>query len=157
MVHFGPYNPSCNKVGPEVKKKAAPKRPLQVSTELHSLISMMAQDRGFSLEQIVSKAVTQYARAALNTPDGDIQRRYMSAIRDAEQEIKQRYLGEQTRRSAQMRRINDKKRATSSPNTSFSPTLPPPPPSSSRYPVEYRYGFAVPKPPPSSYPTYYPN
>ena len=112
------------------------------------------------MEQVVAKAVIKEAKAALNTPDGDRQRLYFSLAKNAEQELRKRYVGEKSRRSAQMHRINDqrrKKSAAPAPTSSFSPT---PRPRSispySGYPVEYRYGFAVPKPPPSSYPTYYP-
>lgn len=116
----------------------------------------MAKDRNLSLEQVVAKAVIKEAKAALDTPDGDKQRLYYSLAKNAEQELRERYVGEKSRRSAQMRRINDqrrKKSAAPAPTSSFS--RPPRPVSPySGYPVEYRYGFAVPKPPPSSYPTY---
>lgn len=114
------------------------------------------------MEQVVAKAVIKEAKAALNTPDGDKQRLYFSLAKNAENELRERYVGEKSRRSAQMHRINDqrrKKSAAPAPTSSFSPTprpRPRPVSSYSGYPVEYRYGFAVPKPPPSSYPTYYP-
>ena len=130
------------------------KRPIQVSKELHALISMMATDGNQSLEQIVSKAVIKEAKAALDAPNDEKQRRYYTTIKSAEDEIKQRYIEAQSKRSAQMRCINSQKRKKSAtPTSSFS--RPPRPVSSyNNYPVEYRYGFAIPKPPPSSYPTY---
>lgn len=156
MVCFNGYKPTLKQVAAEKRKSPLkPKRPLQVSEEIHSLVSQLAQDRGLSLEQVVAKSVIKEAKAALNTPDDEKQRLYLSLAKNAEQEINQRYMGEQSRRSAQMRRINDKRRnksATPTPASSFS--RPPRPVSSySGYPVEYRYGFAIPKPPPSSYPT----
>lgn len=157
MVCFNPRVVPQSKVVAERKKSPPkPKRPLQVSEEIHSLVSQIAHDRGLSMEQVVAKSVIKEAKATLNTPDGDKQRLYLSLVKNAEQEIRQRYMGEQSRRSAQMRRINDKRRkktATPAPTSSFS--RPPRPISPySNYPVEYRYGFAIPKPTPSSYPTY---
>ncbi len=158
MVCFNPHTVTQSRVAAERKKSPPkPKHPLQVSEEIHSLVSQMAKDRNLSLEQVVGKAVIKEAKAALDTPDGDKQRLYFSLAKNAEQELRERYVGEKSRRSAQMRRINDqrrKKSAAPAPTSSFSrPTRPVS--SYSGYPVEYRYGFAVPKPPPSSYPTYY--
>lgn len=162
MVCFNPRSVPQRELAAERKKPPAkPKRPLQVSEEVHFLISQMARDKNLSLEQVVAKAVIKEAKAALDTPDGDKQRLYFSLAKNAEQELRERYVGEKSRRSAQMRLINDqrrKKSAAPSPTSSFNSTLRPRPVSSySGYPVEYRYGFAVPKPPPSSYPTYYNN
>lgn len=160
MVCFNPRSVPQKELAAERKKPPAkPKRPLQVSEEVHSLVSQLAQDRNLSMEQVVAKAVINEAKAALDTPDGDKQRLYFSLAKNAENELRERYVGEKSRRSAQMRRINDqrrKKSATPAPTSSFSPTLRHRPISQyNGYPVEYRYGFAVPKPPPSSYPTYY--
>ena len=157
MVCFNPRVIPQSKVAAERKKSPPkPKRPLQVSEEIHSLVSQLAHDRNLSMEQVVAKSVIKEAKVALNTSDGEKQRLYLSLAKNAEREINQRYMGEQSRRSAQMRRINDKRRkksATLAPTPSFS--RPPRPVSPySNYPVEYRYGFAIPKPPPSSYPTY---
>ena len=109
------------------------------------------------MEQVVAKAVINEAKAALNTPDGDRQRLYFSLAKNAENELRERYVGEKSRRSAQMRRINDqrrKKSAAPAPTSSFS--RPPRPVSPySGYPVKYRYGIAVTVRPPSSYPSYY--
>ena len=160
MVCFNPRVVPQSKVAAERKKSPPkPKRPLQVSEEVHSLVSQMAQDRGLSMEQVVAKAVIKEAKSALNTPDSDKQRLYFVLAKNAENELRERYVGEKSRRSAQMRCINAqrrKKSAAPAPTSSFSPTPRPRPISSySGYPVEYRYGFVVPKPPPSSYPTYY--
>ena len=159
MVCFNPHSVIQRELAAERKKSPAkPKHPLQVSEEVHSLVSQMAQDRGLSMEQVVAKAVIKEAKSALDTPDGDKQRLYFSLAKSAEQELRERYVGEKSRRSAQMRRINDQRRKKSpapAPTSSSSPTLRPRPINPySGYPVEYRYGFAVPKPPPSSYPTY---
>ena len=118
---------------------------------------MMAADRGQSLEQVVSAAVIKQAKSALPTiTNPERQYGYSQSIRKAEDEIKLRYHGEKTRRSIQMRRINDERRkkngAPAAPNSPGRPQRPISSPYG--YPVEYRYGFAVPKPPPSSYPTY---
>ena len=158
MVCFNPHTVTQSRVAAERKKSPPkPKHPLQVSEEIHSLVSQMAKDRNLSLEQVVGKAVIKEAKAALDTPDGDKQRLYFSLARNAEQELRERYVGEKSRRSAQMRRINDqrrKKSATPAPTSSYS--RPPRPVSPySGYPVKYRYGIAIPEPPPSSYPTYY--
>ena len=159
MVCFNPHTVTQSRVAAERKKSPPkPKPPLQVSEEIHSLVSQMAKDRNLSLEQVVGKAVIKEAKAALDTPDGDKQRLYFSLAKNAEQELRERYVGEKSRRSAQMRRINDQRRKKSAvaPTSSFSPTPRSRPISPySGYPIEYRYGFAVPKPPPSSYPTYY--
>ena len=157
MVCYSRYKPTLKQVAAEKKKSPPkPKRPLQVSEEIHSLVSQLAQDRGLSMEQVVAKSVIKEAKAALNTPDDEKQRLYLSLAKNAEREINQRYMGEQSRRSVQMRCINDKRRKKSAaPATTSSFSHPPRPISPySGYPVEYRYGFAVPKPPPSSYPTY---
>ena len=172
MVCFNPRSVTQSRVAAERKKSPPkPKHPLQVSEEIHSLVSQIAKDRNLSLEQVVGKAVIKEAKAALDTPDGDKQRLYFSLARNAEQELRERYVGEKSRRSAQMRRINDQRRKKSAaPHFSSSHSTPTAPhsfssytPQSRRphpvspysgYPVEYRYGFAVPKPPPSSYPTY---
>ncbi|MBR0372881.1 hypothetical protein IJH72_03020 [Candidatus Saccharibacteria bacterium] len=160
MICFNPHSVTQSKVTAERKKSPAKhKRPLQVSEEIHSLISQMAKDRNLSLEQVVGKAVIKEARAALDTPDGDKQRLYLSLTKNAEQELRGRYVGEKSRRSAQMRRINDqrrKKSATPASASASSFSRPPRPVSPySGYPIKYRYGIAVPEPPPSSYPTYY--
>lgn len=143
---------------PSPQKDPPKKRPIQISEELHSLVSMMAADRGQSLEQVVSAAVTKQAKAALPTiSNPERQYDYSQSIRKAEDEIKLRYHGEKTRRSIQMRRINDERRKKNgAPAAPASPGRPIYRPTSNPYgyPVEYRYGFAVPKPPPSSYPTY---
>ena len=159
MVCFNSRSVSQRELAAERKKPPAkPKHPLQVSEEVHSLVSQLAQDRNLSMEQVVAKAVIKEAKTALSTTDGDKQRLYFSLAKNAENELRKRYVGEKSRRSAQMRRINDqrrKKSAAPAPTSSFSPTPRPRPVSSySGYPVEYRYGFAVPKPPSSSYPTY---
>lgn len=158
MVCFNHHSIPFKQVAAEEKKEPPKKRPLQVSENLHSLVTMMATDRNLSLEQVVSKAVIKEAKAALDTPDSGKQRRYFIAIKATEDEIRQRYIGARSRRSAQMRRINDQKRKKSAtPTPTFSPSHTPHfcSVNSQGYPVEYRYGFAVPKPPPSSYPTYY--
>ena len=155
MVCFAGYKPTFNQVAAKEKNEPPKKRPLQISGELHSLVTMMATDRNLSLEQVVSKAVIKEAKTALDTPDGEKQRRYYAAIKSTENEIKQRYIGAQSKRSAQMRRINDQKRKKfAAPTSSANPTPRFSPINSQGYPVEYRYGFAIPKPPPSSYPTY---
>ena len=144
---------------PSLQKDPPKKRPLQISEELHSLVSMMAADRGQSLEQVVSAAVTKQAKSALPTiSNPERQYSYSQSIRRAEDEIKLRYHGEKTRRSIQMRRINDeRRRRNGAPAAHTAPGRPVYRPTSNPYgyPVEYRYGFAVPKPPPSSYPTYF--
>ena len=159
MVCFNHREATFKQVAAEEKKEPPKKRPLQISEELHSLVTMMAADRNLSLEQVVAKAVIKEAKAALDTPDGEKQRRYFIAIKATEDEIRQRYIGARSRCSAQMRRINDQKRKKSaapiSPSSPVSPTSRFRPVNAQGYPVEYRYGFAVPKPPPSSYPTYY--
>ena len=143
---------------PSPPKDPPKKRPLQISEGLHSLVSMMAADRDQSLEQVVSAAVIKQAKAALPTiSNPERQFSYSQSIRRAEDEIKLRYHGEKTRRSIQMRRINDerrKNRATQTPHTPPGRPIYRPTSNPYGYPVEYRYGFAVPKPPPSSYPTY---
>ena len=158
MVCFNHHSVPFRQVAAEEKKESPKKRPLQISENLHSLVTMMAADKNLSLEQVVSKAVIKEARAALDTPDSEKQRRYFIAIKATEDEIKQRYIGEQSRRSAQMRRINAQRRKKSaapiSPSSPVSPTPRFRPVNAQGYPVEYRYGFAVPKPTPSSYPTY---
>lgn len=157
MVCFNHHTVTQREVAAERKKSPPkPKHPLQVSEEIHSLVSQMAKDRNLSLEQVVGKAVIKEAKAALDTPDGDKQRLYFSLAKNAEQELRERYVGEKSRRSAQMRRINDQRRKKSAAPASTSSFSPQPRPISpySGYPVEYRYGFAIPKPPPSSYPTY---
>lgn len=154
---FNPHSVIQRELAAERKKSPAkPKRPLQVSEEVHSLVSQLAHDKGISMEQVVAKAIIKEAKAALNTPDGEKQRLYLSLAKSAEREINQRYMGEQSRRSTQMRRINDQRRQKSAAPASTSSFSPQPRPISpySGYPVEYRYGFAIPKPPPSSYPTY---
>ena len=162
MVCFNTYNVSQSKVAPERKKSAAhPKRPIQISEQLHSLVTMMARDDNLSLEQIVSAAVVSKAKKRLSTPDLDRQTSYYRMIKEAENEIKNRYHGERTRRSLQMRRINSerrKKKIAPHPSDSFGLeriryTIP----NYYKYPVEYKYGIPIPKPPPSSYPTYYPH
>lgn len=146
---------------PQSAPKTPPKKcPLQVSSDLHSLISKMAADRNQSLEQVVSTSVIKQAKAALPTiTDPERQYSYSQSIHRAEEEIKLRYHGEKTRRSIQMRRINDERRKKSgAPATPHSSASKPQRPYTNNpygYPVEYRYGFAVPKPPPSSYPTYF--
>jgi hypothetical protein len=118
---------------------------------------MMAADRNQSLEQVVSAAVIKQAKSALPTiTNPERQFSYSQSIRRTEDEIKLRYHGEKTRRSIQMRRINDERRKKNgAPAAPSSPGRPQRPISNPYgYPVEYRYGFAVPKPPPSSYPTY---
>lgn len=143
---------------PTTPKTPPKKRPLQISEDLHSLVSMMATDRNQSLEQIVSMSVIKQAKAALPTvANPERQFSYSRAIRKAEEEIRLRYHGEKTRRSIQMRRINDERRKKNgAPAAPHSPASRPYRPVSNQYgyPVEYRYGFAIPKPPPSSYPTY---
>lgn len=142
---------------PSPPKDPPKKRPLQISEELHSLVSMMAADRNQSLEQVVSAAVIKQAKSALPTiSNPERQFSYSQSIRRTEDEIKLRYHGEKTRRSIQMRRINDERRKkNAAPAAPSSPGRPRRPISNPYgYPVEYHYGFAVPKPPPSSYPTY---
>lgn len=148
------------KFAPSSPPKDPPKkRPLQISEELHSLVSMMAADRNLSLEQVVSAAVTKQAKLALPAiTNPERQYSYSKSIHRAEDEIKLRYHGEKTRRSIQMRKINDERRRKN--GAPAAPTLPGRPvykPTNNPYgyPVEYRYGFAVPKPPSSSYPTYF--
>lgn len=160
MVCFNPHLVPQKEFAAERKKPPTKlKRPLQVSEEVHSLVFQMAQDRNLSMEQVVAKAVIKEAKSALDTPDGDKQRLYFSLAKNAEQELRERYTGEKSRRSAQMRRINDQRRKKSAilaptSSSSLTPRLRPVS-SYSGYPVEYRYGFAVPKPPSSSYPTYH--
>ena len=139
---------------PSPPKDPPKKRPLQISEELHSLVSMMATDKNQSLEQVVSAAVIKQAKSALPTiSNPERQFSYSQSIRRTEDEIKLRYHGEKTRRSIQMRRINDeRRRKNAAPSSLGRPQRPISNPYA--YPVEYRYGFAVPKPPPSSYPTY---
>lgn len=138
MVCFNHREATFKQVTAGEKKEPPKKRPLQISENLHSLVTMMAIDRNLSLEQVVSKAVIKEAKAALDTPDGEKQRRYFIAIKATEDEIKQRYIGEQSRRSAQMRRINAqrrKKSAAPASTSSFSPT--PRPRLTDRYPYSY--------------------
>ena len=142
---------------PAPHKEPPKKRPLQISEELHSLVAQMAIDRNQSLEQIVTFAVIKQANAA-PLPDGEHQILYRQLIRKAEDEIKLRYHTERSRRSIQMRRINaERRKKNGTPAAPHSPASPLHRPISDQYgyPVEYRYGFAIPKPPPSSYPTYY--
>lgn len=148
-----------NNFAPPTSPKDPPKkRPLQISEELHALVSQLATDRNQSLEQIVAFAVIKQAKAAPLPPDGERQILYRQLIRQAEDEIKLRYHRECSRRSAQMRRINAERRKN---NGAPAPTRSASPHTMSHtshpygYPVEYRYGFAIPKPPPSSYPTYF--
>ena len=160
MVCFAGYKPTFKQVAAGKKKEPPKKRPLQISEELHGLISLLAKDNNQSLEQVVAGAVIQRAKSALNTPDNDRQRVYYERIRRTEQEIRQRYHGEQSRRSAQMRKINNERRIKIAPTLSTSPTILPrsfSPSNHCDYPVEYRYGIPVPKPPSSSYPTYPPS
>lgn len=157
MVCFKGYIPTERKT-PSVGRRNPPsKRPIQVSEELHALISMMATDGNQSLEQVVSSAILKQANSALNTSDSNRQRQYLDCIHKAKQEIKERYHGERSRRSAQMRKINNEKRAKTASTPSVSPTTPPrslSPNNHYGYPIEYRYGIPIPKPPASSYPTY---
>lgn len=141
---------------PQPPRKEPPKkRPLQISEELHLLVSMLASDRGQSMEQVVSSAVTKMAKTAPVPSDGERQIQYRRAIYNAEEEIKLRYHSERSRRSVQMRRINAERRKNRATPTPDTPQRPTPISNPYGYPVEYRYGFAVPKPPPSSYPTYF--
>ena len=110
MACFAGYKPTFKQVAAGKKKEPPKKRPLQISEELHGLISLLAKDNNQSLEQVVAGAVIQRAKSALNTPDNDRQRAYYERIRRTEQEIRQRYHGEQSRRSAQMRKINNERR-----------------------------------------------
>lgn len=112
---------------PQPARKEPPvKRPLQISSDLHSLISKMAVDRNQSLEQIVSISVIRQAKASLPAITNPERRySYSQSIHKAEEEIKLRYHGEKTRRSIQMRRINDERRKKSSAST-----IPKPPHSS---------------------------
>lgn len=143
---------------PQIAPKTPPKkRPLQISKDLHSLVAQMAEDRNQSLEQIVAFAVIKQAKIAPLPPDGERQVLYRQLIRNAENEIKLRYHSEQSRRSMQMRQINAKRRKNRAAAPQPSASRPQYKPASNQYgySVEYRYGFAVPKPPPSSYPTYF--
>lgn len=143
---------------PTPHKEPPKKRPLQISEELHSLVTQMASDRNQSLEQIVAFAVIKQANT---TPlaDGERQMLYRQLTRRAEDEIKLRYHKERSRRSVQMRRINDerrKNRGTPATTRSVSPHSKSTISNTYGYPVEYRYGFTIPKPPPPSlYPKYY--
>jgi len=160
MVCFAEYKPTFKQGAAGKEKEPPKKRPLQISEELHGLISLLAKDNSQSLEQVVAGAVIQRAKSALNTPDNDRQRAYYERIKGAEQEIRQRYHGERSRRSAQMREINNERRIKIAPTPSTSPTVPPrsfSPSNHCDYPVEYRYGIPIPKPPASSYPTYSPS
>ena len=116
---------------------------------------MLATDRNQSLEQVVAFAVIRQAKAAPIPSDGERQIQYRRAIYNAEEEIKLRYHSERSRRSVQMRRINAERRKNRATPTPDTPQRPTPISNPYGYPVEYRYGFAVPKPPPSSYPTYF--
>lgn len=143
-----------------IQKEPPNKRPLQISSDLHSLISKMAADRNQSLEQVTSNAVIKQAKAALPTiTDPERQYSYSQSIRKAEEEIKLRYHCERTRRSIQMRRINDERRKKNNAPVASHPSASQPqhPYTNNQYgyPVEYRYGFAVPKPPQSSCSTYF--
>ena len=144
---------------PAPHKEPPKKHPIQISEELHSLVTQMAIDRNQSLEQIVTFAVIKQA-IVTPLPDGERQILYRQLIHEAEDEIKLRYHTERSRRSLQMRRINAERRKKSgspaAPHSSASP-IRRPINNQYGYPVEYRYGFAIPKPPPSSYPTYYPS
>ncbi len=141
---------------PTPPKDPPKKRPIQISEDLHSLVSMMAIDRNQSLEQIVSAAVIKQAKTALPTVSNpERQFSYSQSIRKAEEEIKLRYHGEKTRRSIQMRQINDERRKNRATQPRSGRLLNTPTNNACGYPVEYRYGFAVPKPPSSSYPTYF--
>lgn len=109
-----------------IRKEPPIKRPLQISSDLHFLISIMAADRSQSLEQVVSTSVIKQAKAALPTiTDPERQYSYSQSIHRTEEEIKLRYHGEKTRRSIQMRKINDARRRNSffaSPNRHSSRT-----------------------------------
>ena len=94
---------------PITHKEPPKKRPLQISEELHSLVTQMAADRNQSLEQIVAFAVIKQANAA-PLQDGEHQILYRRLTRKAEDEIKMRYCAERSRRSAQMYRINTERR-----------------------------------------------
>ena len=88
MVCFNGYKPTLKQVAAEKKKSPPkPKHPLQVSEEVHSLVSQLAHDKGISMEQVVAKAIIKEAKAALNTPDGEKQRFYLSLAKSAEREI----------------------------------------------------------------------
>ena len=159
MVCFATRVAAGEKTPQQITRKTPPKkRPLQISEELHSLVSLMAADRNLSLEQVVASAVIKQAKSAPTPPDGERQILYRQSIRNAEEEIKIRYHTERSRRSIQMRKINAERRksraAAPTPLRSASHPQSYRPINSQGYPVEYRYGFAVPKPPPSSYPTY---
>ena len=80
------------------------------------------------MEQVVAKAVINEAKATLNTPDGDKQRLYFSLAKNAEQELRERYVGEKSRRSAQMHRINDQRRKKSAARFSVREVMPAQPP-----------------------------
>ena len=88
MVCFTGYKPTFKQVAAGKKKEPPKKRPLQISEELHGLISLLAKDNNQSLEQMVAGAVIQRAKSALNTPDNDRQRAYYERIRGTEQEIR---------------------------------------------------------------------
>lgn len=157
MVCFSGYKTSAKENGGERKTTPPRKCPIQVSEELHALIVMMSENSNKSLEQIVSGAVIKGAKTAVPTiSDGEYQKRFVGLIRRAEEEIRYRYHRERSRRSTHMRRLNNEKRHTTQQSAdSPAPTFRHYTDSYRDCPVEYRYGFAIPKPPPSSYPTYY--
>ena len=94
-------------IAPPTTPKTPPKkRPLQISEELHALVSQLAADRKQSLEQIVAFAVLKQAKGAPLPSDSNHQILYRQLISQAEKEIKLRYHAELSRRSAHMRHLN---------------------------------------------------
>jgi hypothetical protein len=95
---------------PQEELKYKPiKRLVSISDELHHLIQSLAIRQHRSMEQVVSSAVIKQARNALNTYDADAVSDIYPLLSRAEAEIKKRYLGERSRRSEQMRRMNNER------------------------------------------------
>jgi hypothetical protein len=89
---------------------AAVKKTLSVGAPLHSLVRYLSSEYNLSYEQVVSKAVIEYAKTS---PVGSAFRDNRWALtKTADNEVKARYLGTQSKRSANMRRVNNARRRT---------------------------------------------
>lgn len=112
MIRFDQWGiPIPHQMPPQERSK----HPISVSSELHALIKTLAVLGDESLEQVVSNAVLARTKFHLNTPNRELQARCWTQMKKAEVEIKERYHGAKSRRSARMRRINDARRRRSAP------------------------------------------
>ena len=107
MVHYGEWNPPTPRQTPIQERN---KRPISVSSELHDLIKTLSVAGNESLEQVVSNAVLNRAKFHLSSHDSKLQSICWTQMKQAEAEIKERYHGLKSKRSARMRRINDARR-----------------------------------------------